>query len=51
MKSLRRYPERLQAYNEAMLKMLQNQEIEEVKETIEDCQNPRRNLYNLPILQ
>ena len=48
MKSLRRYPERLQAYNEAMQKMLQNQEIEEVKETKEDCQNPRRNLYHLP---
>ena len=48
MKSLRRYPERLQAYNEAMQKMLENQEIEEVKETKEDCQNPRRNLYHLP---
>ena len=48
MKTLRRYPERLKAYNEAMLKMLENEEIEIVSETPKDCKDPFRNLYHLP---
>ena len=48
MKTLRRYPERLKAYNEAMLKMLENEEIELVNETPKDCKDPFRDLYHLP---
>ena len=40
MKSLRRYPERLKAYNEAMLKMLDSEEIELVNETPKTCKDP-----------
>ena len=36
MKSFHKYPERLKAYNEAMLKMLENEEIELVNETAKD---------------
>ena len=48
MKSLHRYPERLIAYNEAMIKMWENEEIEIVNETPKDCKDPFRNLYHLP---
>ena len=48
MKSLHRYPERLKAYNEAMLKMLENGEIEFVRETPKNSKDPLRDLYHLP---
>ena len=48
MKSLHKYPERLKSYNEAMLKMLENEEIEHVNETPKNSEDPCRDLYHLP---
>ena len=48
MKSLYKYPERLNAYNEAMHKMLENEETELVNETTKDCKDPFRNVYHRP---
>ena len=41
-KSLRRYPERLKSYNEAMLKALVNEEIEPGKEDPKICKDHYR---------
>ena len=48
MKSLHKYPERLKLYNEAMHKMLENEEIELVNETAKDSKDPFRDWYHLP---
>ena len=48
MRTLHKYPERLKAYNDAMTKMLENDEIELVNETAKDSKNPFRDLYHLP---
>ena len=42
MKSLHKYPERLKSYNDAKLKILENEEIELVNETAKDSKNPFR---------
>ena len=48
MRSLRRHPDRLQTYNEALKKMLDNDEIEEVIENPQESKRPDKNLFYIP---
>ena len=48
MRSLRRRPDRLQIYNEALKKMLDNDEIKEVIENPQESKKADRNLFYIP---
>ena len=48
MRTLRKNPDRIQAYYEALKKMLDNEENEEVREDVKPCKRMDINFFYLP---